>query len=240
MNKLIEIEGADRRGKNSQARLLTKVLSGFLISYPNYERITGGLIRSALTKSVIDLERSLFGDYSKGEPPFIEHQMYSETWDKTKLNSYFFQCLQMLCRLEDQALIKEKLQYHHVIADRYLTSALQYGAVDGCDKNWLYNFLQCIYQPDLVIILDGPVFSREEVADVNETNIEFGNKIRQSYLDFHKNSMGYNTRLVRTVESENKWESIYWTHSEILNNVNKFLGSNYIPLDIKTIKNILN
>jgi len=209
---LICVTGGDRVGKNTQAKLLAKALGTKIISFPNYDSLSGQLIRGALTCSTLTLSRTLHsGDLE-------ERTEHTDIWDKRK-DPYHFQCLQMLSRLEAQPMIMEELNHNHLVADRYDIDALVYGRLDGCNPYWITNMLTCIKRSDLVIVLDGPTFSRDEIADINETDANFSEAVKEEYRRIALSNL---YSIVQTDSSSDKLESIYKTHMNMMDKVNLF------------------
>jgi len=232
VGKLITITGADRVGKATQSKLLTKVLDARTFSFPNYNSLSGQLVRGALTTSSLRLQRRL-----EENGHILEEVQVGAVYDKRE-NPYHFQCLQMLGRLEAQPVIEEALQHGHVVCDRYDVDALVYGELDGCKKWWLRSFLTCIKPSDLVIILNGPSFDREEYADINEKDLGFMKTIKSRYEELYHDS-DIDTIIVNTVTGKDKLVSIWSTHIVLISRLMEYLGIDLIPLDLEEVKELL-
>ncbi len=236
MNKIITISGNDLRGKASQNKLLAEVLGAKVFTFPNYDSLSGQLVRGALTNSRMCLQRELSVDGR-----LIENVQSFAQWNKNDLSPYHFQCTQMLSRIEAQEDILKALEVSHVCCDRYDLCAKIYGSVDGCKRDWLESFLKCVRRSDLVIVLTGPKFCREEFADSNETDSDFSRRVDEAYESESKLALaeGWNIKTVNTVQMPDKYESILYTHHLILNVVNEFLNENYQPLNIDEIRKLV-
>ena len=252
--KIICITGCDRVGKATQSKLLAQVLNAHSISFPDYSTITGQLIRAALTKSYVELDRKLYPNRVEGlslnSQEYTEHTKTFEFMNKNKMSPYSFQMLQMICRLEKQNEIRSVLESgQHIVADRYDVDTLVYGLADGCDETWTRNFLGCIIPSDLVLVLFGDQQDRHEVADLHETNVEFMNKVRQIYrkicyldasTDCYTEEHNYNKYVpIDVVEAKDKYVSILLTHEKIVEVIKEKIDYNIEPLSIKDIGKII-
>lgn len=131
--KIIEIEGIDGAGKTTLVRNLEnfyeaagkRVLS---IKFPDYgETPTGKLIRQWLNK-----------EWTTGD----------EVRD-----AFIHQCLQIVNRLDLLPAREDLEKYDLLLLDRYYTSTLIYGEMDGLDPTWLRHICHQLPAPDHTILL---------------------------------------------------------------------------------------
>ena len=158
---LITLEGIDKSGKATQARILAKRLGKVgreveVIAFPDYGTVLGRVI-----KRYLDGEVDLC--------PEIRQLLYVvNRWER---------------RDDLEVWLREgKI----VIADRYVPSGLVYGLANGLDLDWMMNLEKGLPPSDLVIVIDVSVetaFEREKRRDVYEENREFLEKVRRAYLD---------------------------------------------------------
>ncbi len=97
--------------------------------------------------------------------------------------------LQALClmnRFEWAHDIAKDLTSRSVVLDRYILSAIVYGAGDGLDRDWLWKLHELLPQPDLHILIDIPVEEsfkrRPERQDAYEANVCRMTQVREEYL----------------------------------------------------------
>lgn len=236
MNRIVTISGADRVGKATSAKLLSEALGATLLSCPAYSSISGQIIRGILTGSNLHLSRYLYGEpdqplfRSDGEvemaPSVLEFEKIDEILTKDPLG---FQCIQAWNRREIQPAIVEALSRGHVVMDRYDIDALVYGTVDGiADLAWIENLNKCLIPSDLVIIIDGPTFSRDEVADSNETDTTFQARVKELYREL---APKYGWHIVETAITPESWNlseadakkwSIERTHEKVMEVVRSY------------------
>lgn len=228
-NKIITISGADLAGKQTQCKLLADAMDIWSISFPQYNTIIGQLIKSALTESRIDLSRII--DSKR------ELQRTLDTYNKNNMNPYIFQCLQLANRLEFQKAIKEKLKDSHVICDRYDIDSLIYGFVDGCNKHWLEESIKCLIPSDIVLILNNPIFSRNETKDINESNTKFLNDIKKRYIE---EAPIYGWHIIDTIIDDNEpIKGIHQTHIKLCEIISEKLSEEILPSSIHKIEYLL-
>lgn len=204
---IVTLSGGDRVGKATQAKLLAERLGAKLMSFPDYETITGQLIRACLTGSRVQLERSLHS----GKKILEQKLTSAEWWEKSP---YHFQCLNNMARLDAQEEIRATLDGGtHIVMDRYDVDALVYGAQDGCRLSWIESLISCLIPSDVVIVLNGPSFSRSEIADCNESDSDFSAAIKRRYLSMAEI---YGWSVVHTVDAPDRETSIAGTHAAII------------------------
>lgn len=168
MSKLIAIEGIDASGKATQTKLLASKLGGAVMSFPDYDSITGGLIKAYL-----------------GEEWETVTTKVSQL-DPNKLDGMLFQCLQALNRYEVADEIRARAATAPLVFDRYTASGFVYGSEDKVPMDWMRAVHSSLPQPDLWILVDVPVEAsfarRPERRDRNETNRPLLERVRVGYL----------------------------------------------------------
>lgn len=127
--KIIVLEGIDKSGKTMQAKLLEAEFFDqgkrpVVMSFPNYENNTGGLIRTMLR-----------------DPKSYRHEFFhmvfaANRWEEAKKIEGFLS------------------EGYVIIMNRYYQSNLIYGAVNSLDPNWLKNLDVGLPKEDLTIVLD--------------------------------------------------------------------------------------
>ena len=157
---IIEIEGLDQAGKQTQAEMLVKALRRLKIktaifSFPDYSTIIGKEIKNYL--------------YGKRKfPPEIIHFLYAAN------------------RHEKLDEIKKASSKNSVLLmNRYYHSNLVYGIANGLKEKWLQKLEEGLPKADLVIVLDtsqSDSFSRKKSRrDKFEKDKKFSKKISQIY-----------------------------------------------------------
>jgi len=154
---IIVIEGADRCGKATQAKLLREYLVGFgMIS-----KIVEVPIKSAVTYRLIYwmLQNGLAKKFPK-----------------------LFQVLQFLNRKIFQTLTLPGLerQYDIIIFDRWSLSTVVYGGASGVSEDFTTTLSKYLRQPDHTFILLGLAFSHE-AEDVYEADKNLQEDVRIRY-----------------------------------------------------------
>lgn len=130
---LIAFEGVDCSGKDTQVDELAKrlIMEGFeviTIDFPSYDTPSGQAIRAILD----DIHPLNVRD-----------------------NPHEVQALYAINRYEQQARIETALmQGKVVICNRYIYSAVTYGASTGLDTAWTLGIQHSLVQPDITIVLD--------------------------------------------------------------------------------------
>lgn len=165
---LIEIEGCDKAGKETQTELLVQNLSkmgyqAVSMSFPNYESETGTVIQDILYG---------LGPFSIEDSPEA------------------FQSLMVINRYEAQERIHEEINSGHiVVCDRYIASGMTYGAIEDINLDWYQKINYSIRKPDVTIYLD---ISEGEYKrrcqnyshlDLNELDLDKWNKVRDLYWE---------------------------------------------------------
>jgi dTMP kinase len=190
---IIALEGLDKSGKFTQAKLLTERLikDGYNVKQSEFHRYgtpTGKLIMDWLT-----------GKWNVSQHT-IELIM---TADKQAQQDWFKQ-------LENAA-------YDFLILDRYTLSQSTYGVATGIDGRWILELQKYMRKPDLDIVIDIPAevsMSRKGkhnngVNDRYESDLELLTKVRENYLAF---STVYSAPSKAIIDGNRDIEEI---HSEI-------------------------
>jgi dTMP kinase len=130
---LIQIEGTDKAGKQTQAEWLAKLLAldghqVSLIAFPDYDTPSGELIYNFLHGML---------PFTPKDQPYLAQAIYT-------INRYEAQP-----RIQ-RALMDGKI----VIADRYIGSSLAYGMMDGLSHEWIKQISHSLIQPDITVVLE--------------------------------------------------------------------------------------
>jgi dTMP kinase len=158
------LDGIDKAGKNTQARLLADALLKMgvkvnSVSFPDYSTPLGGEIR-----------RFLKGEVSYR--PEVRQLLYvANRWEREG---------------DIRKWLNEK---NYVIADRYMQAGLVYGLANGLSLDWMLGMEEGLPKADLVIILDispETALERERAEDIYEENLSFQKMIRSTYLELGK------------------------------------------------------
>ena len=167
--KIITFEGIDQSGKETQSKLVRERLEaeGHKVGYtyfPNYETHIGKEIAAFLA-----------GD--RPYSPNVTQLLYAA-------NRY--EILEHL-----KTLLAEN---DFVIIDRYVSSGVVYGCVNGLDFEWANMIESKLPQEDITVLLDiSSEVSRsrksEDTRDIYEKEYSFLDKVRQEYLTLgHKDN----------------------------------------------------
>ena len=139
----IAFEGIDASGKATQSKLLAKKLNATLFSFPDYSTPCGKLILSHLKEEWV------------ASPSGFRMLSLEENKENIKyVNDMVFQALQFTNRLEKAEELSAALKVGHVVADRYIASAIVYGGADGLSTEYLEKTQRTLKQPDLNVLLD--------------------------------------------------------------------------------------
>ncbi len=163
--KIISFDSPDRRGKTTQAKLLTEYLNSISFEKSIYIKIP----------------------YDDGITFKLIYKMLNNGLAKSI--STIFQLIQYVNKLAFQTFVLPKLrrQYDYIILDRWSLSALAYGNATGVN-NWvsmkMYNSL---IKPDKTIILDGrPLIGT--LGDSYENDSELQESVRSFYENWGNNN----------------------------------------------------
>lgn len=129
---IICIEGPDKVGKGTQAKILAKRLGCKHIRYPNYESDTGALIREILDGKVHTLNRDFQILQARDKIEDMPRLKYAEETDG------------------------------YVVLERYTPSTYVYGLVDGVPLEDSIVMSKELPVPDLTIVLYGPPWNLKE------------------------------------------------------------------------------
>jgi dTMP kinase len=175
---LIQVEGTDKAGKQTQTEWLAKMLAidGYtvsLIPFPQYDTPAGKLIYDFLHGYL---------PFSPADQPHLTQAIYT-------INRY--ECQQRI----ERALTEGKI----VICDRYIGSSIAYGMGDGLPLDWILQISHSLVQPDITVILE---ISDEEYArrcnnysvlDHYESKLEY---IRKARVLYHKVAEVFGGRVI--------------------------------------------
>lgn len=157
MSKIIVIEGADRCGKATQAKLLRE----YLISFGIMSTIVEVPIKSAITYRIIYW--MLQNGFAKKYPKLFQVFQF--------LNRKIFQIL-TLPSLEQE--------YDVIIFDRWSLSTIVYGGASGVSEQFTIELSKRLRQPDHTFILSGESFPHV-AEDVYEADSNLQKEVRIRY-----------------------------------------------------------
>jgi len=176
MSIFVCIEGVDAAGKATQSKILAERLGAKLYSFPRYDTEIGKIIKQHLLGKVALREfRSSVDNPSSG----TAFPVASE-------DPLMFQALM----LADKCNAAEELQELFlagtpVVCDRWIPSAICYGAADGVDREWLMRAHLPLLSADLNIFLDitpeEALRRRPEARDRYERDREKQKRVREEY-----------------------------------------------------------
>lgn len=160
---IITFEGIDQSGKETQSKLVREKLMdmGYRVGYtyfPNYETTIGKEIEGFLSGKV---------NYSSN----VTQLLYAA-------NRY-----EMVDLLEELLAIND-----FVIIDRYISSGVVYGCVNGLDYEWASAIESKLPKEDITVLLDiTSEVSRsrksDDTRDIYEKNYSFLDKVRNTYIE---------------------------------------------------------
>ena len=223
MGKLFVIDGTDGSGKQTQfnklqERLKKDGIDFRVVSFPNYESPSSGLVKMYLSGE--------FGENAKDVSPYIASTFYAGDRYATYITEY-----------------KDYYEKGGIIlADRYTTANMVHQAGKIQDKeerekflNWLWDFEFNLYRlpiPTEVFFLNMPVekslelikdrenkFTHTEKKDIHERD---KNHLIDAYNAACYVSKKYNWYEVKCVK-ENKIRTIEDIHEEIYNEIKKHI-----------------
>ncbi len=221
-NKIIVIEGTDGCGKETQAKLLTKVLNDLGIlsykqSFPNY-----GTAGSKPVESILS------GELGQGVNFFDAYQS-SVLFAVDRLYTYKKQLLPLLNK------------GYNIVFDRYVESNILYQASKINEPNefnsyveWLldfeYNKLK-LPKPDITIYLNLPPNVSSQLINNRELKNGLGDDIyekNKQYIDlvYNKGLIIAKERkyvIINCLDENNNLRSIESIHKEIMNEINSKL-----------------
>jgi dTMP kinase len=165
--KFISIEGLDRCGKSTHAKLLARWLRSkgheVVVTDEPTDGAVGRVIKQILRgelKVPLDIEALLFA------ADRVQH----------------------VVNVINPALQEGKI----VVSERYVHSSLAYQSARGLSMNWIKKINKYAPKPDLTILIDVPTevaFSRDRPSrslDEFEKNLELQERVRRNYLHVAK------------------------------------------------------
>jgi thymidylate kinase len=155
---IVALEGADRLGKSTQAKLVEAKMEA--------EGIRGVLDKCPY-KDGVTYER-IYEMLRTGE---------------AKQHPIVFQTLQGANRRAFQNKLLPTLALHFdvVLIDRWSTSTWVYGTQDGVPPEATEAILSGLVEPDLVYVFDGEQFDAPDADDAYEADKEFQIRVRNGY-----------------------------------------------------------
>jgi thymidylate kinase len=180
---IVALEGPDRLGKSTQARILQERLHS---------------VRGKVEKS----------PYADG----ITYERIYEMLRTGEALSHpiVFQTLMGINRLLWQShLSMIAKDFDVIVLDRWSPSTWVYGAEAGVAEATTACILQGILEPDLVLIFDGEPFPSPDEDDSYEANVQFQQNLRKRYRDWAKKP---NARLIDARQSVETVTEILMAH----------------------------
>lgn len=157
MSKIIVIEGADRCGKATQAKLLRE----YLVSFGIMSTIVEVPIKSVVTYRIIYW--MLRNGFAKKYPKLFQVFQF--------LNRKIFQIF-TLPSLEQECDV--------IIFDRWSLSTIVYGGAAGVPEKFTVDLFNRLRQPDHTFVLIGESFPHE-AEDVYEADLDLQKEVRIRY-----------------------------------------------------------
>jgi len=136
---IVCIEGIDAAGKATQAAMLATHLNCGVLSFPDYQTLSGQLIHRHLKNEW----RACYDDDAD-----VRAQ---------QLDAAVFQSLMLTNQMEKASFIHScRINSDHLVLDRYWPSSFAYGSGDSLDARWLIQIHQNLPQPHYYLLLDLP------------------------------------------------------------------------------------
>lgn len=159
--KLIAIEGADRTGKATQSKQLAHALRMYgdravRVEVPFNDKVTHGLIYWMLHNGLAKRWPNLF--------------QFVQFMNKFVLQVTYLLFLRMTCDF--------------VVLDRWSLSAIVYGDATGVNRTFNRLLYHLLVRPHVTVVLHGPSFKRNTVADVYEKDSDLQKNVRRGYYDW--------------------------------------------------------
>ena len=159
--KLIVFEGADRRGKQTQTKMLAAALSvnGYktaVVEIPFNDGLTSKLIYWMLENGISQKFPQIFQ---------IVQFLNKKIFQRTKLENVV-------------------MNNDYVIFDRWSLSAVIYGNVSGTNQSLNKIMYNNLFKPDVTVIIDGNMLASGE--DAYEKNTAFQDEVANSYKTWSK------------------------------------------------------
>ena len=177
--RLICIEGIDSSGKNTQSKLLAERLKAQLYSFPRYDTMVGKIIKRHLTGQIALREEHTIDS--------SDHTIDGDVVYRTAPEDPIaFQALMLADKATASVEIRNHLSVgHDVVCDRWIQSAVCYGAADGIDPLWLQAIHEAFPRADLNIFLDvapeEALRRRPDACDRFERDREKQARVREEY-----------------------------------------------------------
>lgn len=202
---IIAIEGLDASGKATQTKLLVEQLrskghQAKRFEFPNYESVTGKVLRANLMKQWVVHEQG----YPDG-PNDLNHKQLSELVFQSIMTVDKYAMAPTL-----SAFINAKTD--HAVLDRYSVSAMAYGNAGGLPSDWLADVHVCLPQPDLWFYIDVPleesVKRRPERRDRIESDLDYLQEVRKNYLSLFHNEKAADNQLWNIIPGQGTIEEV--------------------------------
>lgn len=179
MSIFVCIDGIDGSGKATQSKILAERLGAKLYSFPRYETPIGKMIRRHLTGRVALREEHLIDSSDHTIDGDVVFRVASE-------DSLMFQALMIADKCNAAEEIQDLfLDGTPVVCDRWIPSAICYGAADGVDREWLIQTHLPLPEADLNIFLDvtpeEALRRRPDARDRYERDREKQKRVREEY-----------------------------------------------------------
>jgi dTMP kinase len=191
--KIIVIEGTDKAGKGTQARLLMDALkrSGRIcvkMDFPDYTTRIGAEIRAFL-------------DGKRDYPSELKHVLLSANrWEKKK---------------EIESMIYNGTI---IIMNRYYQSNLVYGISNGLNINWLLNLDRGLPKEDIVIVLEiDPTISYQRAVEDRDAFEKNQKLLAEVHKNYRQLARRFKWKMINGEKSKEK------VHGEIMEIVRKTL-----------------
>jgi dTMP kinase len=138
---IVCLEGIDACGKATHAKLLARRLDARVISFPDYESLSGRLIRQHLQREWVAM--------------YDTDPIRDRSQDGRLLDAMAFQSLMLTNRMELAPDIhRSRIYNRHLVLDRYWPSGVVYGGADGIDVEWLLQIHKYLPQATHYVLLD--------------------------------------------------------------------------------------
>lgn len=158
---------------------------------------------------------------------------------------YSFQYLNAINRMAVQAEIKEVLQTHHLLMDRYDVDTILYGFTEGVNLELCFELMKPHLESDLVLVFHGTGFGGKEAwKDQNDSNrtlqagvVKTANAISSLYpnrfkmlnVDEYSSSYGMDHPI----------NNIWMVHKRVINLITSALGLDIRPLEYVRVEEIV-
>ncbi len=187
---MVVLDGCDGAGKATQSKILAERLGAKLYSFPRYDTLIGKTIKRHLRNEVELRER--VETITVIEAGIDRIAARTRTAPEDPL---MFQTLMVADKLDASWDIEhELLRGTSVVCDRWIPSAICYGAADGVDKEWLVCVHALLPQADLNIFLDvspeEAIRRRPQARDRYERDREKQERVRGQYRQLWADEAG--------------------------------------------------